>query len=138
MSNELRQARILIADDSATVRHQLHSIISLEGVSEIMTASDGVEAVELAKGQQFDLVVIDIDMPRLNGIEAVRRIRDETSHKNTPIFALTARTDSKLVQQGKEVGMTGWLVKPFRNQTMLTALKQALKASRQKQSNQAA
>jgi two-component system, response regulator PdtaR len=85
-------------------------------------AKDGLEAVELAHSEQPDLAVLDVKMPRLDGIEAARRILDE---RPIPIVMLTAYGQDELVSRAVEAGVFGYLVKPFREQDLLTAIRTA-------------
>jgi two-component system, response regulator PdtaR len=85
-------------------------------------AKDGVEAVELARSEQPDLAVLDVKMPRLDGIEAARRILDE---RPIPIVMLTAYGQDELVSRAVEAGVFGYLVKPFREQDLLPAIRTA-------------
>ncbi len=85
-------------------------------------AKDGLEAVELARSEQPDLAVLDVKMPRLDGIEAARRILDE---RPIPIVMLTAYGQDELVARAVEAGVFGYLVKPFREQDLLPAIRTA-------------
>ena len=85
-------------------------------------AKDGLEAVELARSEQPDLAVLDVKMPRLDGIEAARRILDE---RPIPIVMLTAYGQDELVSRAVEAGVFGYLVKPFREQDLLPAIRTA-------------
>ena len=85
-------------------------------------AKDGLEAVELARSEQPDLAVLDVKMPRLDGIEAARKILDE---RPIPIVMLTAYGQDELVSRALEAGVFGYLVKPFREQDLLPAIRTA-------------
>jgi AmiR/NasT family two-component response regulator len=85
-------------------------------------AKDGLEAVELARSEQPDLAVLDVKMPRLDGIEAARKILDE---RPIPIVMLTAYGQDELVSRAVEAGVFGYLVKPFREQDLLPAIRTA-------------
>ena len=85
-------------------------------------AKDGLEAVELARSEQPDLAVLDVKMPRLDGIEAARKILDE---RPIPIVMLTAYGQDELVSRAVETGVFGYLVKPFREQDLLPAIRTA-------------
>src|SRR5438094_4673500 len=92
------------------------------GLEVCAEARDGVEAVELAHEHQPDLAIMDVKMPRLDGIEAARRILDE---RPIPIVMLTAYGQDELVARAVEVGVFGYLVKPFREQDLLPAIRAA-------------
>src|SRR5438445_838803 len=92
------------------------------GLEVCAEARDGVEAVELAREHQPDLAIMDVKMPRLDGIEAARRILDE---RPIPIVMLTAYGQDELVSRAVEAGVFGYLVKPFREQDLLPAIRAA-------------
>jgi response regulator NasT len=114
--------RILIAEDETIIRLDLRSLLESAGFEICAEAKDGVEAVELARSEQPDLAVLDVKMPRLDGIEAARRILDE---RPIPIVMLTAYGQDELVARAVEAGVFGYLVKPFRESDLLPAIKAA-------------
>jgi response regulator NasT len=101
--------RILIADDETIIRLDLCAILEEAGY-EVLQARDGAEAVSLAASREPDLVLLDVKMPGLDGIEAARRI---TAGRSVPIVLLTAYTDRALVEQAVSAGVFAYLVKPF-------------------------
>src|SRR5919202_2447863 len=111
--------RILVAEDETIIRIDLRNLLERAGFEVCAEARDGVEAVELARSAQPDLAVLDVKMPRLDGIEAARRILDE---RPIPIVMLTAFGQEELVQRAAEAGVFGYLVKPFREQDLLPAI----------------
>jgi len=111
--------RILVAEDETIIRLDLKSILERAGFDVCAEARDGVEAVELAASEQPDLAILDVKMPRLDGIEAARRILDE---RPIPIVMLTAYGQEELVSRAVEAGVFGYLVKPFREQDLLPAI----------------
>jgi response regulator NasT len=114
--------RILIAEDETIIRLDLRSLLESAGFEICAEAKDGLEAVELARSEQPDLAVLDVKMPRLDGIEAARRILDE---RPIPIVMLTAYGQDELVARAVEAGVFGYLVKPFRESDLLPAIKTA-------------
>jgi response regulator NasT len=114
--------RILIAEDETIIRLDLRSLLEGAGFEVCAEAKDGLEAVELARSEQPDLAVLDVKMPRLDGIEAARRILDE---RPIPIVMLTAYGQDELVSRAIEAGVFGYLVKPFRESDLLPAIKTA-------------
>ena len=111
--------RILLAEDETIIRLDLRGIIERAGFEVCAEAKDGEEAVELARSQQPDLAILDVKMPRLDGIEAARRIIDE---RPIPIVMLTAYSQDDLVARAVEAGVFGYLVKPFREADLLPAI----------------
>ena len=111
--------RVLIAEDETIIRLDLKDLLERAGFDVCAEAKDGLEAVELARSEQPDVAVLDVKMPRLDGIEAARRIMDE---RPIPIVMLTAYGQDELVSRAVEAGVFGYLVKPFREQDLLPAI----------------
>jgi AmiR/NasT family two-component response regulator len=114
--------RVLIAEDETIIRLDLKGLLESAGFDVCAEAKDGQEAVELARSEQPDVAVLDVKMPRLDGIEAARRILDE---RPIPIVMLTAYGQEELVSRAVEAGVFGYLVKPFREQDLLPAIQTA-------------
>ncbi|MBA2569529.1 MAG: response regulator [Actinobacteria bacterium] len=111
--------RILVAEDETIIRLDLKGLLENAGYEVCAEARDGIEAVELASETQPDLAILDVKMPRLDGIEAARRILDK---RPIPIVMLTAYGQEELVSRAVEAGVFGYLVKPFREQDLLPAI----------------
>jgi two-component system, response regulator PdtaR len=111
--------RILIAEDETIIRLDLRDLLERSGFEVCAEAKDGQDAVELARREQPDLAILDVKMPRLDGIEAARQILDE---RPIPIVMLTAYGQDELVARAVEAGVFGYLVKPFREQDLLPAI----------------
>jgi AmiR/NasT family two-component response regulator len=114
--------RILVAEDETIIRLDLKELLERAGFEVCAEARDGIEAVELASSERPDLAVLDVKMPRLDGIEAARRILEE---RPIPIVMLTAYGQDELVSRALEAGVFGYLVKPFREQDLLPAIRTA-------------
>ena len=114
--------RILVAEDETIIRMDLRSLLESAGFDVCAEARDGVEAVELARAEQPDLAILDVRMPRLDGIEAARRILEE---RPIPVVMLTAYGQEELVSRAVEAGVFGYLVKPFRESDLLPAIRTA-------------
>jgi len=114
--------RILVAEDETIIRLDLKALLENAGFEVCAEARDGVEAVELARSEHPDLAVLDVKMPRLDGIEAARRILEERA---IPIVMLTAYGQDELVSRAVEAGVFGYLVKPFRESDLLPAIRTA-------------
>ena len=111
--------RILIAEDETIIRLDLRALLEKAGLDVCAEARDGEEAVELARAERPDLAIMDVKMPKLDGIEAARRILDE---RPIPIVMLTAYGQDELVSRAIEAGVFGYLVKPFRETDLLPAI----------------
>jgi two-component system, response regulator PdtaR len=115
-------ARVLIAEDETIIRLDLAQMLERAGFDVCAQARDGIEAVDLAASERPDLAVLDVKMPRLDGIEAARRILDE---RPIPVVMLTAYGQEELVSRAIEAGVFGYLVKPFRETDLLPAIETA-------------
>jgi response regulator NasT len=115
-------ARILIAEDETIIRLDLRELLERAGFEVCAEARDGEEAVELARSERPDVAVLDVKMPRLDGIEAARRILDD---RPIPIVIVTAYGERELVARAVEAGVFGYLVKPFRETDLLPAIETA-------------
>lgn len=116
---------ILTVDDSPTMRRIISDTLKDAGFS-VVVAEDGVAALEQARTRRFQLVVTDITMPNMDGIELVRELRALPDWKFTPILVLTTETAPELKQQSKEAGATGWLNKPFDPARLIATIRRVL------------
>src|SRR5712691_7683580 len=114
--------RVLVAEDETIIRLDLRDLLERSGFEVCAEARDGEEAVALARSEQPDVAIMDVKMPKLDGIEAARRILDE---RPIPIVMLTAYGQDELVARAVEAGVFGYLVKPFREQDLLPAIRTA-------------
>lgn len=104
---------VLVVDDSTSVRQMVGFTLKQIGF-EPTEAEDGAVALQVAGSQGFDLVITDLNMPNLDGIELIKALRQQEKHKYIPILMLTTESQDSKKQEGKAVGATGWIVKPFR------------------------
>ena len=114
--------RILVAEDETIIRLDLRALLEKAGFEVCAEAHDGEQAVELARREEPDLALLDVKMPKLDGIEAARRILDE---RPIPIVMVTAYGEQELVSRAVEAGVFGYLVKPFRETDLLPAIETA-------------
>jgi response regulator NasT len=114
--------RILLAEDETIIRLDLRTLLERAGYTVVAEARDGEEAVALSRSERPDLAVMDVKMPRLDGIEAARRMLAE---RPIPIVMLTAFGQRELIERAAEAGVYGYLVKPFREQDVLPAIETA-------------
>ena len=118
-------AKILAVDDSASMRQMVS--FTLKGAGhDVIAASDGAEALKFAQGQGVDLVLSDVNMPNMNGLELCKNLRALPSYKFTPILMLTTESSGDKKMEGKSAGATGWIVKPFNPDPLLTTIKKVL------------
>jgi response regulator NasT len=115
---------VLIAEDETLIRLDLHRLLEASGYDVCGLAIDGIEAVECALELRPDLIVLDVKMPRLDGVEAARRI---LAAYHVPIVMLTAYGYGELISRGLDAGVVGFVVKPFGERDLLDALRDALR-----------
>lgn len=118
-------ASILAVDDSASMRQMVSFTLKGAGF-DVEDAEDGVQALECAKKRTFDLVLSDVNMPNMNGIELVKELRQLADYKFVPILMLTTESAGDMKLQGKQAGATGWIVKPFNPEQLLSTIKRVL------------
>lgn len=103
---------VLAVDDSRSLRQMVCFSLKTAGF-QVTEAVDGVDALELAKNQQFDLVLTDQNMPRMDGLTLIQELRQLPSYQKVPILMLTTEASDEMKSKGRAAGATGWLVKPF-------------------------
>jgi CheY-like chemotaxis protein len=104
--------RILVCDDDPVILRLLQVNLELEGY-EVLTASHGEEAVQVAKDEVPDLVILDIMMPRLDGYQTCERLKSEDSTKDIPVVFLSAKAQQSDIERGRSFGVEEYLTKPF-------------------------
>ncbi len=119
----MERTRVIIADDESIMRTDLREMLTSLGYLVIAEAGDGVSAINAARELKPDVVIMDIKMPNMDGIEAARVL---TQEKIAPVLLLTAYSQRDLVDRAKEAGVVGYLVKPFREQEIGPAIDIAL------------
>lgn len=116
---------IMTVDDAATMRKMIS--FTLKGAGhDVLEAADGAEAYGVLSQRAVDLVITDVNMPNMDGIELVRRLRAHPNHQRTPILMLTTESQPEIKQQGKAAGATGWIVKPFQQEQLLAVVARVL------------
>lgn len=119
-------ALILAVDDSPSMRKMVAFTLTGAGY-QVLEAVDGQDALEQAQKQQVDLVLTDQNMPRLDGLGLIRKLRAMPNYKDTPILMLTTESSDLMKQAGKTAGATGWLVKPFDPARLLEVIQKVIK-----------
>jgi response regulator NasT len=118
-----QQIRLVIADDESLIRMNLKETLVGLGYLVVGEAGDGVSVINLARELRPDLVLMDIKMPKLDGIQAAKVL---TQEKISPVLLLTAYSDRDLVERAKEAGVVNYVIKPFRDAELLPAIEIAL------------
>jgi len=120
---------ILIVDDSATMLMSVKATLDMNGFK-VETASDGQLAYDKIKGGlKPDLIITDINMPKMGGFELIKLVRALPGFRFTPILTLTTESQSDKRDEGKKLGATGWLVKPVAGPDLIKVIKQVLPGS---------
>ncbi len=119
-------ATILTADDSPSMRQMIAFTLENAGY-QVIEAVDGKDALERLTKAPVQMLVTDLNMPNLDGIELIRRVRTLPQYKYIPIIMVTTESEDSRKQQGKAAGATGWIVKPFRAEQLVAVAKRFLK-----------
>jgi two-component system, chemotaxis family, chemotaxis protein CheY len=118
---------IITVDDASTMRRLVSFTLKGAGHN-VLEAADGVEALKVVKENRVDLVLTDLNMPNMDGIELTRQLRAQDSYKSTPILLLTTESEVSKKQAGKAAGATGWIVKPFTPEQLLALINRVMPA----------
>jgi len=114
--------RLMTVDDSQTVRQALEMILTEAGY-EVVEAVDGLDALGKWEECPVDMLITDLHMPNLNGIELIKKIRQKPGSKFVPIIMLTSESQPEMKEEGKKAGASGWIVKPFSPEQLLEIVK---------------
>lgn len=114
--------RILTVDDSATMRMLLNQALTSRGFA-VSQAEDGIHALEWLAANEVDVVITDINMPRLDGFGLIERLRDTSRHCDRPILVLTTESSDEKKARARAAGATGWIVKPFDADKLVAAVR---------------
>jgi two-component system chemotaxis response regulator CheY len=121
--------RILVVDDSAAIRQSITYVLQ-QGGYEVIEAKDGQDGLDtLTTIEPPDLIITDVNMPNLDGIGFIRRIREQIKFKFLPIVVLTTESQGDKMNEGKEAGATAWIVKPFNADKLLAVVKKVIGAA---------
>ncbi len=116
---------ILVVDDSFTMRKMISFTLKDAGFS-VVEACDGQEGLERLAGQRMDMIVTDLNMPRLDGVGFVRALRGTPAGQTTPVLMLTTESQESSRQEGRSAGATAWMVKPFHPAKLLQVVQKML------------
>ena len=108
----------LTVDDSKTIREMVSFTLKNEGF-EVIEAEDGKDAISVLSGKDVQVIITDLNMPNMDGLELIRTLRADPKYKFTPILMLTTEGDASKKEQGKDAGATGWIVKPFNPEKLI-------------------
>lgn len=112
---------VLTVDDSRTIREMLRAALTEAGMN-VLQAEDGVHGLEVLDGAMPDVIVTDINMPRMDGFGFIEAVRGQDRHRAIPILVLTTENAPELKARARAAGATGWIVKPFDPPKLIKAL----------------
>jgi two-component system, chemotaxis family, chemotaxis protein CheY len=113
---------ILTIDDSRTMRDMLMLALTDAGYR-VVQAVDGVHGLEVLGAEVPDVIITDINMPRMDGFGVIENVRRDTKHRATPILVLTTESDQTKKERARAAGATGWIVKPFNPEKLVSAIR---------------
>jgi two-component system, chemotaxis family, chemotaxis protein CheY len=116
---------VLIVDDSASMRGMVSHTLASAGFS-VIEGSNGQEGLDRLAGKKVDLIITDLNMPVMDGIQFITRLRAQREYKFTPILMLTTESRDETKQAAKAAGATGWITKPFNAQQVLQTIARVL------------
>jgi len=117
---------ILIADDSESIRELVGLTLTAAGY-EVLKSEDGESALSQLDGQKIDLVITDLNMPKIDGINLIRKIRTKGSYGTVPILLLTTESQTAKKEEAREAGATGWIVKPFLQDKLIAVVQKVIR-----------
>jgi two-component system, chemotaxis family, chemotaxis protein CheY len=103
--------QVLIVDDSQTVRHEIAEALSSAGFS-TLEAADGEAGLALAREHAISLIILDVNMPRMNGLQMLEHLRLDWATANVPVVILTTEAEEPMIERARKAGAKGWLIKP--------------------------
>jgi two-component system chemotaxis response regulator CheY len=112
---------ILTVDDSASARQLIAFTLEEAGFKTIQ-AEDGEQALQILSQNKIDAIITDLNMPKIDGIELIKKVRSLNDYKFTPIIMLTTESQEEKKAQGKAAGATGWIVKPFKPEQLIAVI----------------
>src|SRR5690349_5493729 len=120
--------KVLVVDDSPTIRQQIGRALGEAGF-EVIEATDGVDGIDKIAGDKaIGIVILDINMPRMNGLEMLEKVKAETSNEGLPVIMLTSEGQKSLIERAKRAGAKGWIVKPFKTDLLVGAVRKLIAA----------
>lgn len=117
--------RVMTVDDSASIRMMVMYTLRSAGF-DVVEAVDGADALEKLCDTDIQAMVVDVNMPRMNGLEFVRKLRKIPGYLTTPVIMLTTEAKDSLIEEGKQAGASGWMVKPFSPEQLIDVIRRII------------
>jgi two-component system, chemotaxis family, chemotaxis protein CheY len=120
------EKNILVVDDSSSIRDLMTFTLETAGYK-VLRGTDGMDALKYFTDTCIDLVITDLHMPKLDGIALIKEIRSKPKYQYVPILVLTTESQAVKKQSAKEAGATGWIIKPFDREKLLSAVQRVIR-----------
>jgi two-component system chemotaxis response regulator CheY len=120
--------KVLVVDDSETIRQQVGRALEQAGFS-VVEAGDGIEGLDRVNQHQFSMVILDVNMPRLNGLDLLDRLKGDPKTAHLPVLMLTTEAHQAMIERAKKAGAKGWIVKPVKMEHLVSAVNKLAGAS---------
>src|SRR4051812_46386200 len=114
--------KILIVDDSESIREQVAEALTLAGFA-VVEASDGMAGLQRVAQNDFSAIILDVNMPFLNGLEMLERLKQEPKTASIPVFMLTTEAQRSMIERARKSGATAWLIKPVKMDSLVSMVK---------------
>ena len=121
----MTKARVLVVDDADTIRDHLKNIFTSDGY-DVTEADRGTSGLEASQKEQFDLIVTDVNMPDMNGIDMIAKLREDSMNLSTPVMVVTTESLRRWGDTCKELGAQFWIMKPFSETAILSVAKKII------------
>ncbi len=125
--NLMLKAKILVVDDECAIRELLEMLLEANGFSDIKMAADGEEAIKLAEEWQPDVILLDLMLPKIDGLTVCKMIRSNSKTTSIPIIMLTAKSEESDIVLGLELGANDYITKPFSNKIVIARIRNQLR-----------
>jgi two-component system, chemotaxis family, chemotaxis protein CheY len=112
---------VLVVDDSETVRHEIARALEKAGFA-VIEARDGVEALAVADRSTLNMVILDVNMPRLNGLDMLEKLMANPKHRNLPVLMLTTEAQPSMIARAKKAGAKAWVIKPLKADQLVSVV----------------
>ena len=114
--------KILVVDDSTAIRQSLSMTLRNEGY-DVIEASNGADALSLMETNSIGLFISDVNMPEMDGITLLKKIKQDKDHRHSPVIMLTTESDKNMIEAGKQAGAKAWMIKPFHPDDIISAVR---------------
>lgn len=120
--------KVLVVDDSPTIRQQIGRALVDAGF-EVVEATDGVDGIDKIESDRgIGIVILDINMPRMNGLEMLEKVKQHEHNIGLPVIMLTSEGQKSMIERAKRAGAKGWIVKPFKSELLVGAVRKLISA----------